>query len=86
MADPSNAMTLGDKLVKVDEAMRKVGDILRRCGRRRVSTPACGVLEMISNWAGYGVLVAVGSSYGIVDRLFDRNGSTWGSSCRWRSA
>jgi len=30
---------------------------------------------MISNWAGYGVLVAVGSSYGIVDRVFDRNSS-----------
>ncbi len=30
MADPGNAMTLDDRLVKVDEAMRKVGDILRR--------------------------------------------------------
>jgi hypothetical protein len=40
MADPGNAMTLDDKVVKVDEAMREVGDILRRCGRRRVSTPA----------------------------------------------
>ena len=28
---------------------------------------------MISNWAGYGVLVAVGSSYGVGDRVFDRN-------------
>jgi hypothetical protein len=33
---------------------------------------------MISNWAGYEVLVAVGSSYGIVDRLFDRNSSLLG--------
>jgi putative effector of murein hydrolase LrgA (UPF0299 family) len=33
---------------------------------------------MISNWASYGVLVAVGSSYGIVDRLFDRNSSLLG--------
>jgi len=33
---------------------------------------------MTSNWAGYGVLVAVGSSYGIVDRLFDRNSSLLG--------
>jgi len=33
---------------------------------------------MISNWAGYGVLVAVGSSYGIVDRVFDRNSSLLG--------
>jgi hypothetical protein len=38
MADTSNAMTLDDRLVKVDEAMREVGDILRRGGRRRVST------------------------------------------------
>jgi len=30
MADPGNAMTLDDRLVKVDEAMREVGDILRR--------------------------------------------------------
>jgi hypothetical protein len=33
---------------------------------------------MISNRAGYGVLVAVGSSYGIVDRVFDRNSSLLG--------
>jgi hypothetical protein len=33
---------------------------------------------MISNWAGDGVLVAVGSSYGIVDRMFDRNSSLLG--------
>jgi putative effector of murein hydrolase LrgA (UPF0299 family) len=33
---------------------------------------------MISNWAGYGVLVAVGSSYSIVDRVFDRNSSLLG--------
>ncbi|MFZ8840086.1 MAG: hypothetical protein ACO2PM_14495 [Pyrobaculum sp.] len=25
-------MTLDDRVVKVDEAMREVGDILRRCG------------------------------------------------------
>ena len=40
MADPGNAMTFDDGVVKVDEAMREVGDILRRGGRRRVSTPA----------------------------------------------
>ncbi len=28
-----------------------------------------------SNWAGSGVLVAVGSSYGLVNRVFDRNSS-----------
>jgi putative effector of murein hydrolase LrgA (UPF0299 family) len=33
---------------------------------------------MISNWAGNGVLVAVGSSYGIVDWVFDRNSSLLG--------
>ncbi len=33
---------------------------------------------MISNWAGIGVLVTVGSSYGIVDRVFDRNSSLLG--------
>jgi hypothetical protein len=40
MADSGNAMTLDDRVVKVDEAMREVGDILLRGGRRRVSTPA----------------------------------------------
>jgi hypothetical protein len=39
MADSGNAMTLDDRVVKVDEAMRKVRDILRGGGRRRVSTP-----------------------------------------------
>jgi hypothetical protein len=73
MADPGNAMTLDDRVVKVNEAMRKVGDILRRGSCRRVSTPASGVLEMIVIGPGYGVLVATGSSYGIVDRVFDRN-------------
>jgi hypothetical protein len=38
MADPGNAMTLDDRLVRVGEAMREVRDILRRGGRRRVST------------------------------------------------
>lgn len=33
---------------------------------------------MISNWAGSGVLVAVGSSYGVVNRVFDRNSSLLG--------
>jgi len=40
MADPGNAMTLDDRVAKVDEAMREVGDILRRGNCRRVSTPA----------------------------------------------
>jgi AAA+ ATPase superfamily predicted ATPase len=40
IADPGNAMTLDDRVVKVYKAMRKVGDILCRGGRRRVSTPA----------------------------------------------
>ena len=35
-------------------------------------------LYWTSNWAGNGVLVAVGSSYGIVDRVFDRNSSLLG--------
>jgi hypothetical protein len=33
---------------------------------------------MISNWAGYGVLAAVGSGYGIVDKVFHRNSSLLG--------
>jgi hypothetical protein len=33
MADPGNAMRLDDRVVEVDEAMREVGDILRRGGR-----------------------------------------------------
>ena len=33
---------------------------------------------MPDNWAGYGVLVAVGSSCGIVDRVFDRTSSLLG--------
>jgi len=32
MADPGNAMTLDDRVVEVDEAMREVGDIFRRGG------------------------------------------------------
>jgi hypothetical protein len=32
MADPGNVITLDDRLVRVDVAMREVGDILRRCG------------------------------------------------------
>jgi hypothetical protein len=32
MADPGNVITLDDRVVRVDVAMREVGDILRRCG------------------------------------------------------
>jgi len=32
MADPGNVITLDDRVVRVDEAMREVGDILRRGG------------------------------------------------------
>ncbi len=64
-------MTLDDKVVKVDEAMRGVGGYPPQ-GRSSTSFNAYLVLE-ISNWAGNGVLVAVGSSYGIVDWVFDRN-------------
>ena len=40
MADPGNVMTLDDRVVKVDEVIREVGDILRWGGRRRASTLA----------------------------------------------
>ena len=64
-------MTLEDRVVKVDEAMRKVGDILRRAVVDELQ-------RLPDNWAGNGVLVAVGSSCGIVDRVFDRNSSLLG--------
>jgi len=76
IADPGNAITLDDRVIKVDEAMREVKDTLRRGGLVVIDEfqrlPEV-YWVMISNWAGSGVLVAVGSSYGIVNRVFDRN-------------
>ncbi|MEM4650410.1 MAG: ATP-binding protein [Pyrobaculum sp.] len=76
MADPGNVITLDDRVVRVDVAMRELRDVLRRGGLAVIDEfqrlPEV-YWSMISNWAGSGVLVAVGSSYGIVNRVFDRN-------------
>lgn len=76
MADPGNVITLDDRLVRVDVAMREVRGVLRRGGVAVIDEfqrlPEV-YWSMISNWAGSGVLVVVGSSYGIVNRVFDRN-------------
>jgi AAA+ ATPase superfamily predicted ATPase len=82
MADPGNVITLDDRVVRVDVAMREVRGVLRRGGVAVVDEfqrlPEV-YWSMISNWAGSGVLVAVGSSYGIVNRVFDRNSSLLGA-------
>jgi len=74
MADPRNVITLDDRLVRVDVAMREVRVVLRRGGVAVIDEfqrlPEV-YWSMISNWAGCGVLVAVGSSYGVVNRVFE---------------
>jgi len=54
MADPGNVITLDDRVVRVDEAMREVRDVLRRGGLAVVDEfqrlPEV-YWSMISNWA-----------------------------------
>jgi len=76
-------------VVRVDVAMREVKGVLRRGGLAVIDEfqrlPEV-YWSMISNWAGSGVLVVVGSSYGIVNRCLIGIAPSWGSSYPWRLA
>ena len=81
IADSNNAITLDDTVVKIDDAMKEVKGILRRGGVAVIDEfqrlPEI-YWAMISNWDKEGILVIIGSSYGIVNKVFDRNSQLLG--------
>jgi len=76
IADSNNGITLDDKVVRVDDAIKEVKHVLQKGGVAVVDEfqrlPEV-YWAMISNWDREGILVIIGSSYGIVNKVFDRN-------------
>jgi len=71
-----NSAIEDDKIVKIDEALNDVKATLRKGGIAVIDEfqrlPEV-YWSLISTWAPSGILVAIGSSYGIVNRVFDKN-------------
>ena len=67
---------VGDEVVPVEEAVREVGAVLRRGGVavvdefQRLPTR---YWDLVASWSPSGVLIAAGSSYGIVHKVFDKS-------------
>jgi AAA+ ATPase superfamily predicted ATPase len=76
IADSNNGITLDDKVVRIDDAIKEVKHVLQKGGVAVVDEfqrlPEV-YWAMISNWDREGILVIIGSSYGIVNKVFDRN-------------
>ncbi|MGC8583971.1 MAG: ATP-binding protein [Thermoproteus sp.] len=70
------AAVLGGELVPVESALREVGVALRRGGVAVVDEfqrlPA-RFWDLLASWAPNGVLVASGSSHGVLGKVFDRS-------------
>ncbi|QKR00793.1 ATP-binding protein [Metallosphaera tengchongensis] len=77
IADQSSAVTLDDKFVGVNEALEETKRVLKKGGIAVIDEfqrlPE-SYYSVISNWSrSGGTLLALGSSYGIVNKVFDRN-------------
>ncbi|MFP3202504.1 MAG: AAA family ATPase [Sulfolobus sp.] len=76
IADSNNGITLDDKVVRIDDAIKEVKHVLQKGGVAVIDEfqrlPEV-YWAMISNWDREGILVIIGSSYGIVNEVFDRN-------------
>ncbi len=76
IADTNNAVTQEDQVVSVEDALKEVKETLKRGGVAVIDEfqrlPKV-YHSLIAQWAPNGVLVAVGSSYGVVNEVFDRN-------------
>ncbi|MEJ2775349.1 AAA family ATPase [Sulfolobaceae archaeon RB850M] len=76
IADSNNGITLDDKVVRIDDAIKEVKHVLQKGGVAVIDEfqrlPEV-YWAMISNWDREGILVIIGSSYGIVNKVFDRN-------------
>jgi hypothetical protein len=76
IADSNSAITADDKVMKIDDAIKEVKETLYKGGIAVIDEfqrlPDI-YWSMISNWDKNGILVIVGSSYGIVNKVFDRN-------------
>ncbi|BCU68742.1 AAA family ATPase [Stygiolobus caldivivus] len=76
IADSNNAIDLNDNIMKIDDVIKEVKSTLSKGGTAVIDEfqrlPEV-FWSMISNWKREGVLVLVASSYGIVNKVFDRN-------------
>ncbi|HLH45462.1 MAG TPA: ATP-binding protein [bacterium] len=76
VGDLQNAVTHDGRILKLEDALRDVRDVLSRGGTAVIDEfqrlPEI-YWSLISTWAPSGTLVAVASSYGIVNKVFERN-------------
>ncbi|BAB67110.1 AAA family ATPase [Sulfurisphaera tokodaii] len=76
IADSNNAIDLNDNTMKIDDVIKEVKSTLSKGGTAVIDEfqrlPEV-YWSIISNWKREGILVLVASSYGIVNKVFDRN-------------
>jgi hypothetical protein len=76
VGDINNAVTHDGKILKLEEALMEVKQVLSRGGIAVIDEfqrlPEI-YWSLISTWAPSGILVAIASSYGIVNKVFERN-------------
>ncbi|QIW22790.1 ATP-binding protein [Sulfolobus sp. S-194] len=76
IADSNNAIIPEDRIMKIDEVLKEVKSIISKGGTAVIDEfqrlPEV-YWSVISSWPREGILVLVASSYGIVNKLFDRN-------------
>ena len=76
IANSNYAIDVNDKIMKVEEALNEVKSVLKKGGVAVIDEfqrlPEI-YWSVISNWPRDGVLVLVASSYGIVNKVFNRN-------------
>lgn len=76
IADTNNAIDLNDNIMKIDDVIKEVKSTLSKGGTAVIDEfqrlPEV-YWSIISNWKREGILVLVASSYGIVNKVFDRN-------------
>ncbi|ACP37407.1 AAA family ATPase [Saccharolobus islandicus] len=76
IGDVNNAITQSDEIVRIEKALEEVKRTLKNGGIAVIDEfqrlPEI-YWSLIASWAPSGILVAIGSSYGIVNKVFDRN-------------
>ncbi|NON63530.1 AAA family ATPase [Acidianus sp. RZ1] len=70
------AVTRDDKVIKLEDALNEAKRVIRSGGTAIIDEfqrLPDDFYIIISNWEREGILVAVGSSYGVLEKVFDRN-------------
>ncbi len=76
IGDVNNAITQSGEIVRIEKALEEVKRTLKNGGIAVIDEfqrlPEI-YWSLIASWTPSGILVAIGSSYGIVNKVFDRN-------------